>query len=201
MNTRILCVAAALFLAGCSKGVDAVAGPGRSVTNPTAPSASFTRYLIKKGEHSTQSNVFRPVELDSLRFTVRFDSSAVYRTAVPANQYDINKLYGFSDNADEHHRFSARFGWSWNNGALRLYAYVYNNGVRASKELGTMAIGAEAECAIRVTEAGYGFMLNGTETVLPRASKTPRARGYQLYPYFGGDEPAPHDVSIWIKNR
>jgi hypothetical protein len=29
---------------------------------------------------------------------------------------------------------------------------------------------------------------------------TPKGQGYQLYPYFGGDETAPHDINIWIKN-
>jgi hypothetical protein len=34
---------------------------------------------------------------------------------------------------------------------------------------------------------------------MPRKSTTIKAVGYKLYPYFGGDELAPHPVSIWIK--
>jgi hypothetical protein len=29
---------------------------------------------------------------------------------------------------------------------------------------------------------------------------TTKAKGYQLYPYFGGNELAPHDMHIWIKD-
>jgi len=34
---------------------------------------------------------------------------------------------------------------------------------------------------------------------MSRASSTATAVGYKLYPYFGGDEAAPHDINIWIK--
>ncbi|MEO5783498.1 MAG: hypothetical protein ABIQ07_09520 [Ginsengibacter sp.] len=34
---------------------------------------------------------------------------------------------------------------------------------------------------------------------LPRTSTTAKAIGYKLYPYFGGDETAPHEIDIWIK--
>jgi len=34
---------------------------------------------------------------------------------------------------------------------------------------------------------------------MPRESTTTMAEGYQLYPYFGGDETAPHDIFIWIE--
>ncbi len=35
--------------------------------------------------------------------------------------------------------------------------------------------------------------------IMPRASTTVKSSGYKLYPYFGGDEFAPHDVRVWIK--
>jgi hypothetical protein len=43
--------------------------------------------------------------------------------------------------------------------------------------------------------------VNGITTQLPRLATTEKAKGYQLYPYFGGDEAAPHQVNIWIKNE
>jgi hypothetical protein len=48
---------------------------------------------------------------------------------IPENQYDINKLWGFSEGINNQYN-SARIGWSWNNDALRLYGYVYAKGVR-----------------------------------------------------------------------
>jgi hypothetical protein len=35
---------------------------------------------------------------------------------------------------------------------------------------------------------------------MSRTAATEKAKGYRLYPYFGGDELAPHQINIWIKN-
>jgi hypothetical protein len=165
------------------------------------PAAKFdtTEYVIKAGEHYSNENGYEKANYNELAFTARFDSSAIYKTIDPQNQDDINKLYGFSDNDAGHQQFSARFGWAWVNNALHLYGYVYNNGTRDSKELGTVSIGAENNCSIRVTPTQYIFTLNNKIDSLQRKSTTSTGIGYKLYPYFGGDEVAPHDVRIWIK--
>ena len=136
--------------------------------------------------------------IDTLHFLARFDSSAIYQTHNAHNQYDINKLYGFSDNDGEHHQYSARFGWRWSDGALRLFASVYNDGQVATKELGVVPIGADINCRLIVTGNSYRFYGNEQTAELPRTSTTPKGSGYRLYPYFGGDEPAPHEISVWI---
>lgn len=162
---------------------------------------AFQQFIIPQGQHYTTGSNMKAVETTELKFTVKFDSSAVYKTTKPENQYDINKLYGFSDNGGQHHQYSARFGWRWSDGALRLFAYTYNNGVRAEKELGIVPIGSEVQCSIKVAGEVYQFSVNAkTETML-RMSTTATAKGYQLYPYFGGDEAAPHEVRIWIREE
>jgi hypothetical protein len=45
----------------------------------------------------------------------------------------------------------------------------------------------------------YVFTVNGNPVNIPRSSTTTTGRGYKLYPYFGGDELAPHNVTIKIK--
>lgn len=167
----------------------------------TASLVSFKQYTIPKGGHYARESSIQAVETGGLKFVVRFDSSAVYRTADPENQYDINKLYGFSDNGQQHQQFSARFGWRWSDEALRLFAYTYNNGERNEQELGVVPIGAEVRCAIRAEGSRYTFSLNGTTATMPRRSTTEKAKGYRLYPYFGGNEPAPHDVRVWIREE
>jgi hypothetical protein len=37
--------------------------------------------------------------------------------------------------------------------------------------------------------------------LMPRAAATVKAKGYRLYPYFGGDETAPHDITISIRDE
>jgi len=51
-----------------------------------------------------------------------------------------------------------------------------------------------------VTGGSYNFLVNGVNYQLPRMATTAKAEGYQLYPYFGGDETAPHLINIWIRN-
>jgi hypothetical protein len=169
-----------------------------AAANPAATMPA-TLYTIRAGGHFCDQTRQQLVEVSAVYFTVRFDESAKYRTQAPENQADINKLLGFSDNAGHHHRFSARFGWCWNNDRLELHAYVYNDGVRSSKLLGAVELGTEHSCSIRVTADTYVFTLDGESATMPRKSPLPRARGYKLFPYFGGQEAAPHAVRIWIR--
>ena len=199
MKKPVLYGAAVLCLfAGCQKEVEYLPIAQPPLVTPV-DTGGFTEFTIPKGGHFCDKSNYTPLELSELRFRVRLDSSAIYQTTTTGNQWDINKLYGFSDNNSDHHQFSARFGWNWSEGALRLHAYVYNHGVRASKELGAIPIGQETECSIKVAQGAYLFTVGGDTTSMPRQSGAPRAKGYQLYPYFGGDEPAPHDIHIWIE--
>jgi hypothetical protein len=67
------------------------------------------------------------------------------------------------------------------------------------KKLGIVSIGSENSYTIKVTPRSYVFLLNGITDSLPRASATVLAKGYKLYPFFGGDEPAPQNIYISIK--
>lgn len=184
-----------LLLCGCNKW-DAL--PEEKLTAKSTD--AFIQYTIQSGQHSATNNSYKPIETDSLQFVVRFDSTAIYKTVLTENQYDINKLYGFSDNGTDHHQYSARFGWAWHDGALHLYAYVYNGGKRESKHLGVVPIGPAVTCTLAVTPAHYIFSYGDVTQKMPRTSATPKAKGYRLYPYFGGDEVAPHTINIWIKS-
>lgn len=188
---------AMFLLMACSKEIQNPQDPGSK--KESTVSNSFIQYTIFKGSQYCDKNNFIPIKLSRLSFKVKFDSSAIYKTSNPVNQMDINKLWGFSDNSATHHEFSARFGWRWSDNALRLFAYDYNNSIMSFKELGTVEIGKENSCSITVSGNKYIFNLNGSETIMPRASTTPEAIGYQLFPYFGGDESAPHSILIWIE--
>ncbi len=198
MKTILFTLVAALALTGCNKMADIIVDKATSGT--TSDSHQFTKYTIQKGNQYCDGNSYKPVALSEMKFLVKFDSTAIYETQSQENQYDINKLYGFSDNNADHHQYSARFGWRWSDKALCLFAYVYNEGAVSSKELTTIAIGAEVNCSIKVSSSNYLFTVNGFTTAMPRLAATEKAEGYQLYPYFGGDEAAPHQIAIWIKS-
>jgi hypothetical protein len=179
----------------CKKAIQGVI----SSVNKANTINQFSKFTIAKGAQNADINGYKRVETSELNFVVRFDSSAIYQTSNPANQNDINKLFGFSDNNAEHLQYSARFGWNWGKEGLKLHAYVYNNGVRTTRLLGIVPVGADQQCSIKVTEGTYIFSLNGSTETLPRESTAPQALGYKLYPYFGGDEVAPHNITIYIK--
>ena len=200
MKNDLLAGAAALLLlcTACQKQT-----LRENLSTPAVPlaSAGFVQYVIPKDEHYANGNVYKPVDVTEMKFTVRFDSSCIYQTTDPENQADINKLYGFADNNALHQQYSARFGWRWSDGALRLFAYTYNNSIRDSKELAVVPIGKDVHCGIRVTGESYVFSVGEKQETMVRKSTTATAKGYQLYPYFGGDEVAPHEVRIWIKEE
>lgn len=159
----------------------------------------FVLYTIKAGEQYSDNNSIKILDtITEMKFVVKFDSSAIYSTINPINQYDVNKLYGFSDNNTFHHINSARIGWCWLHNELQLYGYIYNDSIRTFQYITSIPINAEISCSIKIDGNAYLFRVQDTSIVMPRISTI--AKGYQLFPYFGGDEVAPHDIRIWIKN-
>ena len=182
----------ALSLAGCRK-IDLTPKkrnhtPGKAIT-----------YIIRQGNHECDQHTYASVQYTEQKFKVMFDSSAIYKALTPGNQYDIHKLFGFSDNNADHHSYSARFGWRWENNSLKIFSYVYNNRVLSKKEIMILKIGTIYNCSIAVSKEQYLFTVNEVSVSMPRLSTTATGNGYKLYPYFGGDETAPHDIRIWIK--
>lgn len=162
-------------------------------------SDGFTEYIIRQGNHYAEGNIPKLISNTALHFMAKFDSSCIYTTINPDNSGDINKLYGFSDCGNGHQESSARVGWVWNGQVVELYAYCYAGGIRSSRKIGAVAIGEVKELAIAVNGNQYVFICDGQQTVMTRYCNTPAYNGYQLYPYFGGDETAPHDIHVFIK--
>lgn len=161
---------------------------------------SYTSYIIKKGQHSSSNSTYKSLNTNSLKFEAVFDQSAVYQTQYANNQTDINKLYGMADCSSLHQTNSARFGWRWYNNRLEILGYIYNNGAMQYKLIGVVELGQPQRYELVLDGSSYIFRVGSLpEVVLPRGCSG-TGRGYQLYPYFGGDEVAPHDITIRIKN-
>lgn len=157
------------------------------------------KYTIPGGSHQANNNIFKSIRKASLEFVAIFDSTCIYKNRLAENELDLNKLYGFSDCGSHHHQNSARFAWRWNGQAIEIHAYCYVNGKRQHARLGLLNIGEEGRFQIETEEQGYRFTFNGSARLVPRACTTAGIDGYQLYPYFGGDETAPHDMHILIR--
>lgn len=203
--SRLFFLLAGLFFIGCTKEIN-VHSAAKTVTEEHATAkgggpkpASYSNFTIRQGQHYCDQNSVKSVRTSEMKFMVKFDNSAIYQTVIAENQYDINKLWGFTEGISNQYN-SARIGWSWNNDALRLYGYVYANGVRYYQEITPVTIGADITCSIKLAGNTYLFNVDGVSVSLPRGPATSQASGYQQYPYFGGDETAPHLITILIKS-
>lgn len=158
-------------------------------------------YLIKKGNHNAEQSAVVLADSNGIYCTVRFDSSAVYQTAAAANQGDVNKLIGFSDCGTQHQENSARLGWSWNGRQVQLYAYAYVNKQRVIHLLSTANINQPVNCSVTAKDGYYYFSTGDKKDSIARYCNNNNSNRYKLFPYFGGDEAAPHDITIMISEE
>ncbi|QMU28276.1 hypothetical protein [Adhaeribacter radiodurans] len=157
----------------------------------------FTTYVIPENNHYTNNNIGL-VTSNKLKFIVKFDKSAVYITKDKGNQADINKLYGFSDCGSDHQSNSARFGWRWYNNQLEILAYTYKNQTRNEEFITAVELNKEYEYELEALDGKYVFKLDGKTVEMERGCSG-NSNKYKLFPYFGGDETAPHNITILIK--
>lgn len=155
------------------------------------------QYVIKKGQHYSTHSLSK-IDKETLNFKTTFDSSAIYTALDETNQADINKLYGVSDCNSTHQENSARFGWRWMDNNLEILAYTYVNGKRNFQYITSVALNKEYTYSLTLAPEQYIFSV-GKVTVTMERHCTGKASGYKLYPYFGGDETAPHDITILIE--
>jgi hypothetical protein len=155
-------------------------------------------FIIKQGQHNS-NHLVEPVTKNKMRFLVKFDETARYANKTSNNQEDINKLYGFSDCSTQHHVNSARFGWRWFDSQLQIFAYTYKEGVRTSKFITAVALNKDYIYDLEVRGNKYVFQVNNKTLTMERGCNGFSAK-YKLFPYFGGDEVAPHNIKIVIKD-
>ena len=157
-------------------------------------------YKIEKGTHAPIIPKVGSMQSDVLIFNAIFDESAMYQTLTEENQHDINKLMGFSDCNAIHHDNSARFGWRWLEEKLEIHAYCYVNSERITELIGTVDFNEKVNYTLQLTDNQYIFQINDEQPVfISRGDLCEIGIYYMLYPYFGGNEVAPQDISIQIQ--
>ena len=157
----------------------------------------FKSFKIKKGKHRSGYRYYAD-RRDYIEFDVIFDESAIYKSKSPSNQADVNKLYGMSDCGRGHMEYSIRFGWRYFNDSLQILWFKHTAGeftFDVIKEINTDQI---YTCSLEITEDHYILGVYGHHAITDRTCMQNYKR-YYLYPYFGGDETAPHDIVIRIK--
>jgi hypothetical protein len=165
-------------------------------------------YRIRQGDHFA-IGTFQVNEWfigKKLRFQAKFDPSNIY-TLPPGDQADSNKLFGFSDCGRYAGNSSARIGWRWFRNRLEITAVAHYEGnwhlyeILGVADLTTIH---DFEIELSPDRAHYRFRFDhGPPVEMKRDCDSESMWGYVLYPYFGGNLTAPHDMelSVWSESR
>jgi hypothetical protein len=164
-------------------------------------------FKIKKGYH--YSNLIYKIPFlhlfkKTIKHTLYFNENVIYELN-NGDQMDINKLFGISFGF--HHKNSARFGWRWNTekNKIEILAYIYVDGKRIN-EWDEDTLIAELEpyevCEMKIKKENNYYIFNiysdSTKKNYIKKLKCGKGKfwGYYLFPYFGGNQVAPHDIEI-----
>ncbi len=156
-------------------------------------------FTIKKGEHYS-THAIEMLDSRQMNFRAMFDSTAIYDLDSEAKQSSTNKLLGFADCNSHHHENSARFGWQWYHDQLEILAYTYVDGERQEEFIGVVTLDKYHFFSIALEDDHYAFRLDNLPvTRMTRGQTCNTGAYYMLFPYFGGQDVAPHDIHIYIK--
>lgn len=166
---------------------------------------TWDAYEIQKGQHySTRTGMPRRLvslkEGRHLRFDAYFTNSCLYDTAGMGNDaFDINKLYGFTDANSFNGDNSIRIGWRHNSeGKIEVFAYWHRDGKIGWEKLGETSPYAKDQYELWARNGFYYFRFNTVEFSTPRSVDAEQGIRTRMYPYFGGNLPAPNDMQIFI---
>jgi hypothetical protein len=160
----------------------------------------YNIYEIKKGKHFSGIHLKLHLGVDKIIRKIVFDNSCIYNFK-NEDQYDINKLFGLS--FGHHHNNSARFGWRANEDKIEIYAYYYSKGSICYANICSVKSNVPYEYSILIENGVYIFQVENSEGYVIGSHIANKAEtcgwGYYLYPYFGGNNTAPHDMIILMK--
>lgn len=160
------------------------------------------KFSIKQEKHYSNFH-FDFTTKKELDFTVIFKENCLYEIDKNnTNSYDINKLFGLSDDY-YHMKNSLRIGWTCENGKnIKLYSFIHNDYKFKSELLCTIKPEEEIKIKLLIYNNQYGILIFYNDEIIykkyRRTSKWNIPFRYILKPYFGGNLVAPKDLDILI---
>ena len=112
----------------------------------------------------------------------------------------LKKLYGLSDCNDNHTKTSMRLGWRWLNDSLEIHWFKHTNENFSFAKISTINLNTIVNFSITFDENYYHVSVDIDTVTIDRPCNSQSIRKYYLWPYFGGNETAPHDIKIKIKS-
>jgi hypothetical protein len=164
---------------------------------PGEPDGS-KKYTIYQGEHYCTPHPGESFNGSTLKAQIKFGENCAYNLN-NNNQGDLNKVFGFSDNFSLIHRHSARFASRWivERGVMEIWAYWYRSGEVGYEKIGETTLGRWDTYEVSGSGSTYYFNFNGNAITTARSAPLQGIK-VKSWPYFGGDEVAPHDMDIYI---
>lgn len=153
-------------------------------------------YTIKKGDFYSD-HTFGTCK-SVLAYEIKFDPSCAYLID-PVEQADINKLFGFCPIYTPHHIKSARFGWRYYKDSLEIHAYIYDKGKNYNYKITSVQFDKYFSYKLTETNTQYIFEVNQIKYVYTKKQKGMATLNLHLYPYFGGNTRAPHEMKLYFK--
>ena len=128
-------------------------------------------------------------------FKLRFNHTVITDTVI--NQ--INKVFGMSDGI-LHQQHSARVGYRWLGEYIGLYGYYRISGEMHwnTDPLYKAQPNEVMTGSLTIGDFKYKACINGNCFEMDRARTGFTMLSYNLYHYFGGRTPAPHDTNVYI---
>lgn len=145
----------------------------------------------------------------SMHRIITFDATAKYDLDGTEDDEDINKLFGWGYMNGGHHQDSVRLGWNYNNttGRVAIYAYCYIAGERKAKWLCEILPHRAVLCMIDKIGNVYSFTICDARNTfyvyagLDIPFEHNKKLSYRLGNYFGGNNKAPHKITIKIQKK
>jgi hypothetical protein len=147
---------------------------------------------IKKGTHAPLRLPKLITNKQILAYNVTFTDSCRY--SIGKDQDDINKLFGIGYFPHHHYR-SVRVGWNYDDdfGTISLFSYWYKDWTRDLKYICSVDINEPIDILMDIGKDIHTIQVNNVRHHLLIPS---HPVGFLLRPYFGGNQKAPHDITI-----
>lgn len=165
------------------------------------------KFKIKKNSHYSGLHINPFINKSELLCKVIFNETCKYNLET-IDQLDFNKLIGLSFGL--HHNNSIRIGWRYDNinNKIEICPYIYYLGNKPKgwevPVISYINLNEQYYFKIKRTHDKYiiEVLANTTDLIsyyeFPITSSSIPKFGYVLYPYFGGNRKAPHDIEIEI---
>jgi len=163
-------------------------------------------YTIDRGNHYSDGPIDKLFGNNnraiSWEWEVIFEPSCIYSESDlfnRSNYLDVNKLIGFSDCDRHHSQYSCRIGWRASGDSIELLIYKRDDNNIAFKSLKKVYSDQLVNVTLNFKDTTYISCIDGICDTLVRPCPDWSGRKYSLFPFFGGQETAPHKMKILIK--